>query len=103
MRKSWFKMKKQAFHVNYEYAVTEVADDTSTLNNTLSAPLQLRNIKLFHHCCNTCHSFQGNSIDGAITIFDHKFAYDNMKSLYTADTRATDPINKYLLRLRRGP
>ena len=39
----------------------------------------------------TCHSFQcSNIIYGAITIFDHKFAYAARKRLYTAVAKATD-------------
>ena len=88
--KSWFKMKKQLFPVNYAYAVAEVADDTITLNNTLSVPLQVIKNSFSHNYCKTC---PGSNIDDAITIFDHKFAYANMRWLYTAVTRATD-INK---------
>ncbi|MFM7981802.1 MAG: C-terminal helicase domain-containing protein, partial [Candidatus Fonsibacter sp.] len=40
--------------------------------------------------CRTCHSLQGNTIEEAITIFDHKFAYASRKWLYTAVTKATN-------------
>ena len=53
-------------------------------------PLQVIQKNFIHNYCRTCHSFQGSSIDDAITIFDHKFAYANKKWLYTAVTRATD-------------
>ena len=43
-----------------------------------------------HNYCRTCHSFQGSTIDEAITIFDHKFAFVSRKWLYTAVTRATN-------------
>ena len=43
-----------------------------------------------HNCCKTCHSFQGKNNNDAITIFGHKFAYADMKWLYTAATRAKD-------------
>ena len=43
-----------------------------------------------HNYCRTCHSFQGSSIDDAITIFDHKFAYASKRWLCAVVTRATD-------------
>ncbi|MFM7990157.1 MAG: C-terminal helicase domain-containing protein, partial [Candidatus Fonsibacter sp.] len=49
-----------------------------------------------HNYCRTCHSFQGSTIDEAITIFDHKIAYVSRKWLYTAVTRATNPQHVYI-------
>ena len=90
VRMSWFKLRKQVFHANYEYANTEVADDAITLNNTLSVPIQVIQKNFVHNYCRTRHSSQGSSIDDAITIFDHKFAHASRIWLYTAVTRATD-------------
>ena len=60
-----------------------------TLSNAMTLPIHLIKKNFVHNYCRTCHSFQGSSIDEAITIFDHKFAYVNRKWLYTAITRAT--------------
>ena len=81
--RSWFKVKKQVFNVNYEHIFTAVEGDDSAE--------QRHDAKNFvHNYCRTCHSFQGSFIEDAITIFDHKFAYATRKWLYTAVTRATD-------------
>ncbi|MFM7978348.1 MAG: C-terminal helicase domain-containing protein, partial [Candidatus Fonsibacter sp.] len=48
-----------------------------------------------HNYCRNCHSFQGSTIEEAITIFDHKFVYVSRKWLYTAVTKATDPKQVY--------
>ena len=64
-----------------------------TLSNAMTLPVSLIKQNFVHNYCKTCHSFQGNTIEEAITIFDHKFAYVTRKWLYTAVTRATD-LNK---------
>ena len=61
-----------------------------TLSNAMTLPIHLIKKHFVHNNCRTGHSFQGGSIDEAITIFDHKFTYVNRKWLYTAITRATD-------------
>ena len=61
-----------------------------TLSNAMTLPINLIKKNFVHNYCRTCHSFQGSTIDEAITIFDHKFAYATRKWLYTAVTRATD-------------
>ena len=40
--------------------------------------------------CKTCHSLQGSSIKGKITIFDWNLWCSTREWLYTAITRATD-------------
>ena len=60
-----------------------------TLSNAMTLPIHVIT-KIVHNYCRTCRSFQGCSIDEAITIFDHKFTNVNRKWLYTAITRATD-------------
>ena len=61
-----------------------------TLSNTMTIPINLIKKNFVHNYCRTCHSFQGSTIEDAITIFDHKFAYATRKWLYTAVTRAMD-------------
>ena len=61
-----------------------------TLSSAMTLPIHLIKKKFVHNYCRTCHSFPRSSIDEAIAIFDHKFAYATRKWLYTAITRATD-------------
>ena len=37
--RSWFKARRVVFHVNYEYNITKVADDTVTLGNGSELPI----------------------------------------------------------------
>ncbi|MFM7978143.1 MAG: C-terminal helicase domain-containing protein, partial [Candidatus Fonsibacter sp.] len=69
--------------------------DMITLSNGMALPINLVKNNFSHYYCKTCHSFQGNTIDEAITIFDHKFAYVPRKWLYTAVTRATNLKHVY--------
>ncbi len=88
--RSWFKVKRVVFHVNYEYTIAEVAGEMITLSNGAELPLTVVRKNFIHNYCRTCHSFQGSSVDEAITIFDWRFLHVNRKWLYTAVTRATD-------------
>ena len=72
-----------------------------TLSNAMTLPVSLIKKNFAHNYCRTCHSFQGSTIEEAITIFDHKLAYVTRKWLYTAVTKATDLNKCVLLRLRR--
>ena len=49
-----------------------------------------------HNYCRTCHSFQGSTIDDAITIFDWWFVHVDRSWIYTAITRSTDLRQVYL-------
>ena len=91
--RSYFKMKKQVFNVNYEYKITALECEAITLNNTTLVPVDTVRKNFIHNYCRTCHSFQGTSLDERITIFDWKFAHVNRKWLYTAVTRATELKN----------
>ena len=89
--RSWFKVKKQVFNVNYECEITTAVEgEMTTLSNAMTLPISLIKKNFVHNYCRTCHSFQGCTIEDAITIFDHKFAYATRKWLYTAVARATD-------------
>ncbi|MFM7990158.1 MAG: hypothetical protein ACKPKO_63665, partial [Candidatus Fonsibacter sp.] len=39
--RSWFKVQKQVFNVNYEYEITAVEGDMITLSNSTSLPVSL--------------------------------------------------------------
>jgi hypothetical protein len=88
--RSYFKMKRLVFNVNYEYTITAIDADTITLNESVEVPLSLIKKNFIHNYTRTCHSFQGSSIDGPITVFDWKFAFVNRKWVWTAITRARD-------------
>ena len=89
MCRTYFKIKKQVFTVNYEHKITELECDADTLNNTLLVLLDAVRKNFIHAYCRTCHSFQGSSLDERLTIFDWKFAHVNRNWLYTSGTRAT--------------
>ena len=61
-----------------------------TVSNAMTLPISLIKKNFAHKYCRTCHSFQGSTIEEAITIFDHKFPYVTKKWLYAAVTKATD-------------
>jgi hypothetical protein len=88
--RSWFKVKKVVFHVNYEYTITKVEGEMIGLSNGAELPESLVKKNFIHNYCRTCHSFQGSSIDNPITVFDWRFVHVSRKWLYTAITRATD-------------
>ena len=67
-----------------------------TLSNAMTLPVGLIKHNFPHNYCRTCHSFQGSTVEEAITIFYHKFAYASRKWLYTAVTRATDLNQVYV-------
>ncbi len=65
--------------VNCEYVVQAAKVDSivlKDLHGTHAIELNRDLIKqhFTHSYCRTCHSFQGSSIDGKITIFDWRFA-----------------------------
>ncbi|MFM7989449.1 MAG: C-terminal helicase domain-containing protein, partial [Candidatus Fonsibacter sp.] len=67
-----------------------------TLSNGMALPVSLIKKNFVHNYCKTCHSFQGSTIDEAITIFDHKFAYVSRKWLYTTVTKDTNLKQVYI-------
>ena len=96
--RTYFKIKKQVFNVNYEYKITALECDAITLNTTLLVPIDAVRKNFIHAYCRTCHSFQGTSLSDRLTIFDWKFAHVNRKWLYTSVTRATELKNALRLR-----
>jgi len=85
----WFKTKKLVFNVNYEYTITAVQQHTITLNG-IDLPIDIVNKYFIFNYCRTAHSFQGSTIDDAITVYDWKFIHVDRRWIYTAVTRATD-------------
>ena len=85
------------FNVNFEYKIVYIGDGILTLKNTKTGILQSIGIdkvrsNFIFASCSTCHSAQGNSIDGDLTIFDYNhFLVGNYPEfLWTAITRARD-------------
>ncbi|MFM7982745.1 MAG: C-terminal helicase domain-containing protein, partial [Candidatus Fonsibacter sp.] len=75
--------------------ITAVDGDMMTLSNGMALPVGMIKKNFVHNYCKTCHSFQGSTVDEAITIFDHKFAYVSRKWPYTTVTRATNLKHVY--------
>ena len=84
--------------VNFEYIIKAVKEGSIVIkelhaSTSLELKLDVIRKRFIHSYCRTCHSFQGSSIDGKITIFDWRFFFVNRKWLYTAVTRATELKN----------
>ena len=82
--------------VNFKYGIVHISKDgVMTLKNTktnIPQSIQIKKVRgnfIFAHCT-ACHSAQGSSIDGDITIFDYNhFDIRNYRELlWTAITRA---------------
>ena len=99
--RSWFKIKKQVFNVHYEYNITAVEGSTITLSNAVTLPVSLIKNKFVHNYCRTCHSFQGSTIQEAITIFDHKVRVRFANVALHRRHKGYGPQAGLLLRLRR--
>ena len=83
-------------NVNFKYGVVHIGKDgVMTLKDTktnIPQSIQIKKVRdnfIFAHCT-TCHSDQGSSIDGDITLFDYNhFDIRNYRELlWTAITRA---------------
>ena len=99
--REYTKTQTSTFNVNFKYKIVHIGDDgVFTLKNVKTEILQSLNIEkirnnfLFAYC-STCHSAQGSSIDGDITIFDwnHFLVRDYKEWIWTAISRARD-LNK---------
>ena len=85
------------FNVNFEYKIVHIGDGILTLKNIKTGILQSIGIdkvrsNFIFASCSTCHSAQGSSIDGDLTIFDynHPLIRNYREFLWTAITRARD-------------
>ena len=91
---------KTTFHVNYEYEITDTCDKYLTLkeihsDEVATVPLSLIRANFIFNYCATCHSLQGSSISGPVTIFDWKHYFVDKKWFWTAVTRATNLDDLY--------
>ncbi len=77
--RTYFKMRKQVFNVNYKYKITALECTAVTWNNTLLVPIDAVHKILIQSYCRTCRSSQGTSLDERLTIFDWKFAHVSRK------------------------
>ena len=98
--RKYLKGKSGKCSVDFEYVVKATKDESivlKDLHGTHAFELNRDVIKkhFIHSYCRTCHSFQGSSIEGEITIFDWKFFFVNRKWIYTAVTRATELKNVF--------
>jgi len=95
---------KIVFNVNYEYTITEVREATLCLDGEgFWLPLPLVRTAFVHNYCRTCHSFQGSSIDDAITIFDWGNFFVSRKWLWSAITRARSLDKVYFWKYDEKP
>jgi hypothetical protein len=67
--------------------ITLIDESTDT---TYTLPIRTIRSNFIYSYCGTCHSYQGSSIDEALTIFGYKHYHATRKWLWTAITRATD-------------
>jgi hypothetical protein len=94
--RKYLKTKSQTFNVNFKYEIMEVGDTTLSIRDPTVPdkihilPLETIRNNFIHGYCRTCHSFQGASIDDAITIFDWNHPCVSWKWLWTAITRSRD-------------
>ena len=99
--REYTKTKTSVFNVNFQYKIVHIGNDNiMTLKNVKTQILQsihidkVRKNFIFAYCM-TCHSAQGSSIDGDITIFDwNHFDIRNYREwIWTAIARCRD-LNK---------
>ena len=93
--RKYLKLKNLKFNVNFEYTIDTITGSNFTIidestDQAFTLPKDLIQKNFIHSYCRTCHSFQGSSVNEAITIFDTDFYFVTRKWVYTAVTRATD-------------
>ena len=93
--RKYFKLKTLKFNVNFEHTIDCIKDNAFTIvdestDQAFALPKDLIQKNFVHSYCRTCHSYQGSSIDEAITIYDTDFYFVTRKWVYTAVTRSTD-------------
>ena len=88
-------------NVNYEYVVVKIIGNDILLKDNhkdeiYSIPITILRKNFNFNYCNTCHSLQGVSIEGAVIIYDWKnIEWANNRWLWTAITRVTELSNIY--------
>lgn len=98
--REYFKSLKTTYNVNYEYEIVDTCDKYLTIkevhsNEETTVPLSTIRSKFIFNYCATCHSLQGSSISGPVTIFDWNHYFVDKKWLWTAITRATNLDDLY--------
>ena len=98
--REYFKSLKTTYNVNYEYEITDVNEKYLTIKEVHSTeestvPLSCIRSKFIFNYCATCHSLQGSSVSGPVTIFDWNHYFVDKKWLWTAITRATNLDDLY--------
>jgi len=80
-------------YANYTYLIVRIADDVAHIDNLEEVfPVKLSELDMYFELpyARTCHSMQGLSVEGEITIFEIDHPYASIEWLYTAITRTTD-------------
>ena len=96
--REYLKSKTYKFQVNFKYKILNIIENVVVLEDEHTKAIQqlpldmLRRHFIFNYCF-TCHSVQGSSIEGGITIFDYNHCLVDKNWLWTAITRATDLNN----------
>ena len=96
--REYLKSKTYKFQVNFKYKILNIIENMVVLEDEHSKIIQklpldmLRKHFIFNYCY-TCHSVQGSSIEGGITIFDYNHCLVDKNWIWTAITRATDLNN----------
>jgi hypothetical protein len=79
---------------NYTYVISSISEQSFSISDLIEETSFTFPIEMLDHFnlpyANTCHSVQGMSIDGPITIFDVNTPYVDRFYMWTAITRATD-------------
>ena len=87
--------KKPKLYVNYTYKIVKIKKREFIMQDIcegdeIVVPIEMITDHFRLSYGSTCHSFQGLSVDGGLTIFDSNTCRINRKWLYTAITRSTD-------------
>lgn len=95
--KERYTAKNVKLYVNYIYKIKSINDKVFSIIDEDTGDSFTLDIILMKHFslpyANTCHSVQGLSIDGKITIFDVNTPYVDKYYIWTAITRARDLNN----------
>ena len=96
--REYLKSAEYKFQVNFKYKILNIIENMVVLEDEHDKKIQklsldmLRKHFIFNYCF-TCHSVQGSSIEGGITIFDYNHCLVDKNWIWTAITRATDLNN----------
>jgi len=95
--KKHYKAKDKRLFTNYSYILDKIDDKKFTVLEPVDNVKMTFDIKFLTYFklpwCMTCHSVQGLSIDGQVTLFDCNTAYVDRNFVWTAITRVRDLKN----------